>query len=88
MSHRRTDDEAAWVTVARRYLPGHMTWSGFCRVMGWPGYVPAHTRRSDRHELEFYVRAARALGGDTAAFVRVVLKEMDSRKPPNMEVEL
>jgi len=84
-ARRKTDTEAAWVTVAYKHLPGHLTWPGFCRLMNWPGHVPGHARKNDDMRLSHYVKAARALGGEPHAFVHAVLDEMESRKQPKME---
>lgn len=78
---RKVDDEAAWITVARQSLPGHLTWPGFCRTMSWPGSVPAQSRCSDNMKLGTYLSAARALGLDPVVFLERVVCEMDSRNP-------
>lgn len=82
---RNRVNEGAWVTVARKRLPNHLSWPGFCRTLGWPGHVPNAVRISDNHLLRFYIRAARALGINTAWFVSEIIAELKRRslaKPP------
>lgn len=82
---RKLEGEAAWVSVARQYLPSHLTWGGFCRLMSWPGSVPFQSRCSDNMKLGTYIKAAAALDLDAMVFLERVICEMDSRKTPIME---
>ena len=83
---RQRDSEAAWVTVARSSLPGHLTWAGFCRTMGWPGYIPTNPRTRDDQYLSFFERVSAALQLDLLEFFTLVVLEKERRKSPNMEV--
>jgi hypothetical protein len=84
-ARRKTEDEAAWVAVARLHLPGHLTWVGFCRLMGWRDAAPTNMRTGDDHFLSFYVRAAEHLELPVPVLVEKVLDEMTVRKAPRME---
>jgi hypothetical protein len=85
-ARRRVEDEASWVSVARRELPGHLTWAGFCRLMRWPGMVPTHPRTHEDQPLSFMERAAAALEMEVPEFIRMVLDERRARTHPDMEV--
>ena len=84
-NQRKRENEAAWVTVAHARLPGHLTWAGFCRTLGWRGSVPVDKRVSDNLKLEFYARAARSLGMNTAWFISEIMAELKRRQIPKAE---
>jgi hypothetical protein len=86
-SSRKRQGEAAWITVAREELPGHLTWPGFCRSMSWANSVPFKLRCSDNMKFGYYLKMAQILDMAPIVFINKVICEMESRKTLNMEVE-
>ena len=83
---RKTGNEAPWVAVAYRNLPGHLTWPGFCIVMFGHRSTPQKTRLVEYPKLDFLIRCAETLAIEPLEFIAEVMAELAARKQSHKEV--